>query len=396
MNRPTALSCCLALAASALLSCSPPARVAAPPDARRFKASVHGLSGVRFWADTDSEAMARAALAARQRERYHRKIRGLKPLLGPAHYLALSGGGDKGAFAAGLLNGWTEAGGRPQFKLVTGISTGALIAPFAFLGPRYDKVLKEMYTGIKPSQIFKERSLLAAIFDDAMADNKPLLEQIRRRITRQVLEEIAREYERGRLLLVGTVELDLQRPVIWDMGAIAATRNPDARELFCRVMLASAAIPGIFPPTMIDVEVDGQRFQEMHVDGGVVAQVFIYPADGALKRRLEPGSWRPSRTLYVIRNARLDPEWASVERRTMTIASRAIDTLIHNQGLNNLVLIYALARRDEMDYNLAFIGADFNVIHEQDFDLPYMRALYKYGYDKARAGYRWHKKPPGI
>jgi predicted acylesterase/phospholipase RssA len=311
-------------------------------------------------------------------------------------FLAISGGGDNGAFAAGLLNGWTVAGNRPQFKLVTGISTGALIAPFAFLGPEYDTKLKEFYTTISAEDVMEKRNILAAVTSDAMADNLPLWEQLEKHINRQLLDAIAVEYDKGRLLLVATADLDARNAIIWNMTKIAASQDPKALKLFRAIIIASAAIPGLFPPVMIDVEANGQRHQEMHVDGGTMAQVFVYPpsmnlGDIGRKARIER-----KRRLYIIRNSRLDPDWASVERKTISIAQRAISSLIQTQGIGDLYQIYLIAQRDNVDYNLAYIPVSFNVPKKEDFDTEYMQQLFDVGYKMAAKGYPWQKMPPGY
>src|SRR5262249_31665013 len=164
-----------------------------------------------------------------------------------------------------LLCGWTAADTRPEFKIVTGISTGALTAPFAFLGPEYDGTLREVYTTIRTKDIIEPRSTLSGIIGDALADNTPLLRLLRRKGDDRVMQAIAAEYQRGRVLLVGTTNLDAQRGVVWNVTAIAASGNPRALALIHQILLASAAIPAAFPPIMIDVEVDGRRYQEMHV-----------------------------------------------------------------------------------------------------------------------------------
>ena len=184
------------------------------------------------------------------------------------------------------------------------------------------------------------------------------------------------------------------------MGAIAeaAANNSHALELFRRILLASAAIPGEFPPVMFDVEVDSQPYQEMHVDGGAMRQLFLYPANlraAAKHEHLRVFAER-ERKAYLIRNARLDPDWASVERSTLTIAGRAISSLIQTQGVGDLDRLYLVAKKDGVDFNLAYIGADFNAEHKEDFDTAYMQALFDYGYQLGRKGYPWKKAPPGL
>jgi hypothetical protein len=392
----------VSLAALLLLlqGCATPPRLAAVPVQDTTRAEIPGIPNARYWVQTDIEPFIRDAIASAQRERAYLARTGHQGPLPPIHFLAVSGGGDDGAFGAGLLVGWTETGTRPEFKGVTGVSTGALIAPFAFLGPDEDKTLREMYTTIGPANILLPRGLLAAITSDGLADNGPLLELISRQVNAEFLARIAREYqEKGRLLLIGTTNLDARRGVIWNMGeiAMAARDNPKALDLFRKIMLASAAIPGAFPPTMIDVEVNGKPYQEMHVDGGTQAQVFLYPPRMFDLIRQEGAKIPPrARSVYIIRNARLDPDWASVERSTLTIAGRAISSLIQSQGLGDLYRIYLTAQQDRLDYNLAYIGADFNAEHKEDFDTAYMRALFDYGYQLGRKGYPWQKTPPGL
>jgi predicted acylesterase/phospholipase RssA len=350
---------------------------------------------VRYWTG-DSVAFLRDGIESFRREQAFLAKSGHKGPLPIAEFLAISGGGDNGAFGAGLLVGWTEAGNRPQFKAVTGISTGALIAPFAFLGPAYDQQLKEVYTKISSKDILKKRNILSAILKDAMADNSPLFDTMKKYINQEMLTAIAAEHEKGRMLLIGTTDLDARRGVIWNMGKIAAGGHPNALELFQRILLASSAIPGVFPPTLIDVEAGGKTYQEMHVDGGAIAQVFVYPSSLELKKLSLAKGVSRERRLYVIRNARLDPDWAQVERRTMSIAGRAITSLIQTQGIGDLYQIYLVTLRDGVDFNLAFIPESFKVPHKEDFDPEYMRPLFELGYELAVKGYSWEKVPPGY
>jgi predicted acylesterase/phospholipase RssA len=331
-----------------------------------------------------------------ERERAYRAAQGLSGPLPPATFLALSGGGDNGAFGAGLLSGWTAAGDRPEFKLVTGISTGALIAPFAFLGPAYDEKLKALYTHTSAKDILATRWYLAAVTNDAMADTGPLRALLRKHVDRGMLDVIAHEYTKGRELWIATTNLDSRVRYIWNMTRIAATRHPRALDLFHSLMIASAAIPGAFPPVMIDVDAGGRRYQEMHVDGGAMAQVFVYPIGLDFEALAAEHHAERARTLYVIRNSRLDPDWAQVERRTLSIAGRAISSLIHTQGVGDLYRIFLTAQRDGLDFNLAYIPATFHQPHTQDFDPEYMRPLYSLGYTMAAGGYPWEKAPPDF
>lgn len=373
-----------------LAGCSTPSRLPAVPEASALQAG-QSLGPVRFLVSRESETFAAEARNMLTREQQWLASQGSGPDLPPAHFLAISGGGDNGAYGAGFLNGWSASGTRPQFKVVTGISTGALIAPFAFLGPKYDYVLKEVYTNTTPKDIFKKRGLKSLLFGDAMADTTPLAKVISSYVTPELLAEIAAEYGKGRVLLVGTTNLDSLEPVIWNMTAIAASGDARAASLFRRILLASASIPGAFPPVMIDVNLQGTPYQEMHVDGGTVTQVFLYPPSFRVDQNVHR-----ERKLYVIRNARIDADWASTERRTMTIAMRAIASLTRTQGVGDLYRIFATAQRDGIDFNLTYIPATFNEPHTEEFDTTYMRALFDTGQKLATAGYQWHKSPPGF
>jgi hypothetical protein len=243
-----------------------------------------------------------------------------------------------------------------------------------------------------PDKIYRARGLSAALFDDAMADTTPLSLVIAKYVDQQLLDAIAAEYQKGRLLMIGTTDLDAQRPVIWNIGAIAASGRPGALDLVRKILRASAAIPGLFQPVLIDVELDGKKYQELHVDGGAIAQLFLYPASLDLSK----SGVKRERYAYIIRNARLDPDYAMAERRTVSIAGRAINTMLAASGRNDVLRLYFIAQRDGVDYNLAYIGADFDMPKKEEFDQAYMRALYDYGYRQIKSGQAWHKAPAGL
>lgn len=382
-----------------LSGCSIPARKEAVPLELTRKAEVVGMPGVRYPVSSDMPEFTKDAVDSFYREQAFLSKQGIAPngQLPPTYFLAISGGGDDGAYGAGLLCGWTATGKRPDFKGVTGISTGALIAPFAFLGPKYDFVLRKVYTQVTPKDILEPRYFIAALNNDAMADNAPLKKLVKTYITEAFLKEVAQEYQqRGRLLLVATTNLDALQAVIWNMGKIAASGHPDAVKLFQDIMIASAAIPGAFPPVMVDVEANGKRYQEMHVDGGAMAQVFLYPPSLKVGDLSKQHKVVRERNLYMIRNARLDPEWAEVERRTMSIAGRAVASLIQTQGIGDMYKIYSETQRDGLNFNLAYIPSSFKAPHKEDFDTEYMRQLFQTGYDQAVKGYPWEKTPPGF
>ena len=317
-------------------------------------------------------------------------------VLPPTAYLAISGGADNGAFGAGFLNGWTKAGTRPQFKLVTGVSTGALIAPFAFLGPDYDEMLKSMYTSVSRKDIVRDRIFYSVFLQDAMADTTPLSQLLKVKVTQNMVDAIAAEYAKGRLLFLATTNLDARRPVVWNVTKIAASHQPGAVDLIQKIMLASASIPGAFPPVMLQVEANGKTYEEMHVDGSTSAQVFVYWAGVELKKMSEEHGAQRERTVYILCNARLDPEWGEVERRTLSITFKAIATLLEYHAIGDMYRIYAITKRDGTDFNLGYIPATFKIPRTKQFDPAYMRQLYQFGFEQAVAGYRWAKQPPAL
>ena len=381
--------------AAGLPGCALPERGDAVPSGRTRNATVLGLPNERFFPTLDIAPFDAELVETLERQA---RARGLTTLtdMPPLQLLAISGGSENGAFGAGLLCGWTDHGTRPLFDLVTGVSTGALTAPFAFLGSAHDAELRAVYTELAPHQVLVPRFLTAVLFSDAIADNTPLYKTIVKYLDKQMLADIAEAYDAGRLLLIATTDLDAQLPVIWNIGAIAKSGHPRAVDTIRRVLLASAAIPGAFPPTMFDVTLDGKAHQEMHVDGGAFMQTFLYPSALTRGRRLSmrDGEAVIAANAYIIRNGRLDSDWAAVQRRTLAIASRAISTMIASAGYNDVVRIYNVTQRDGVGYNLAYISDDFGKVLPAWFDTGYMRALYDYGYQRARNGYDWAKRPP--
>lgn len=386
----------MVLALALVLSGCALSRVSAPPGGETETATVLGIPNARFWADGQTAPLIQEFKLSVERETAASPP-GPNGERVPVSFLALSGGGENGAFGAGLLIGWSASGTRPQFRLVTGVSTGSLIAPFAFLGPSYDDRLRAIFTTISKRNVLDSNGLLTAVFfGDALADTAPLYRLIERYADQQMLRAIADQYAKGRLLFIGTTNLDAQRPVIWNIGAIAASGKPGALDLFRRILLASAAIPGAFPPVMIDVEAGGRHYQEMHVDGGAVAQAFLYPVGFQFQREAAAAGIKRQRTVYVIRNGRLDADWASTNRHLLSITGRAISTMIHYSGVNDVLRIYATARRDRLNFRLAYIGADFPDEPHPQFDTAYMRSLFDYAYRQAAGGYPWRTAPPGL
>ena len=373
-----------------LVACaSVPQHVPVPPELADA-AEIAWMPQARFWGD-ETPAWVDGMLASSPRA-----LREAVPaLFGKPHtYLAVSGGGANGAFGAGLLAGWTANGSRPEFSLVTGISTGALIAPFAFLGAEHDHLLQEAYTQYGTRDLVDPRSKVNTITSDAAANVEGLRRLIEAFLTDELIDAIAVEHRRGRRLFVGTTNLDAQRPVIWRIGAIAASGHPEAARLIRRGILASASIPVAFPPVDIAVEAAGRSFDELHVDGGVSWQVFVYPASvdfaGFLERLRVPETPK----LYVIRNSRMKPPEEAVRRRIVPIASGSLASLIRTQGIGDLYRIHRLAERDGIDFHLAHIPNNFDRVAAEPFDRDYMRELFDLGFELGRAGYDWAVQPP--
>jgi len=379
-----------------LSACAVLPRLEAVPASLTEQATVPGFPDSRRWLDGDLAPFVKIATSDFARERRALEQQGLpvEPMP-PINFLAISGGGDKGAFAAGVLAGWTVSGQRPAFRVVTGVSAGALIAPFAYLGSEYDDIVRQVATSIGPGDVFKPRSRLGGLLSDGMSTSAPLRRLIKKYVTPELLAQIAKEYDKGRALEIATTDLDAGRQVIWNMGAIASSSTPGALELFRNIMIASISIPGAVSPVMIDVEVDGKRYQEMHVDGGVIAQLFAYPPRAVAA--LEKATGKPlnrSLRVYVIRNGRLDPDWIDTPRRTLAIGRRAIDSLVQAEGVEDVRRTYRIASQDKADFNLAYIGPDFADAKHEMFENSYMNSLFDYGYRLAREGAVWHKAPP--
>jgi predicted acylesterase/phospholipase RssA len=244
--------------------------------------------------------------------------------------------------------------------------------------------------------VFTPRGKLAAVFDDAMSDTAPLRATVGRLLDERMIQRIGEEYQKGRLLLVMTTNLDSGQPCVWNIGAIAASGKPGARDLIIQILMASSAIPAVFPPVMIDFDVGGEHHQEMHADGGVFAQAFLYPPGIATAdATAQAGTVGRQRDAYIIRNGRLFPTETSVPRRTLSIAARSASLMIASSGANDMIRIYAVTARDHVSYHLAYIDADFGQPYKGPFDQTYMRSVFQYGFDRAAHGVEWNDKPPG-
>lgn len=315
--------------------------------------------------------------------------------------LAISGGGANGAYGAGLLSGWSQSGTRPDFKVVTGISTGAITAPFAFLGSRYDEKLKQIYTQYSTKDIIRVRTPRIRIpFSNSISSTNPLKLLIERYFDAQLMKEIAVEYNAGRRLYIGTTNLDAERLVIWDMGKIASIGDDKALELFRKIILASASIPIACPPVYLKVEVDDKIYDEMHVDGGISKQVFfLYDVlqgfDKALKEK-GIDVYRNKYKIYVIRNGYVDPVYKEVNDTLLAITESTVDVITNSQSVGDLFQLYLFTKDGKGDFNLAYIPATHISKAKELFDPVEMQSLFKLGYEEAAQGYHWKKAPPGI
>ncbi len=366
-----------------------------PNEALASIAQIPGIPQARIWGDKDP-----AYLQSWARRSSHDLMKEYSGIMGRKHnYLAISGGGADGAFAAGLLVGWSDAGTRPEFTMVSGVSTGALAAPFAFLGPAYDERLRGVFTTYSTSDLVVRRNLLSILTGHSVFDVKPLEKVIAKYVDQSVMEAIAVEFRKGRRLWIATTNLDAGRSVIWNIGAIANSGAPGSLELIHKVMLASASIPGAFPPVIIEVEANGNLYDEMHVDGGTVSQIFVTPSNvrwGVVARNFDiKGTPR----IFLIRNSSFDPHWEATNQKIKHIAGKSFSLLIKTQGIGDIYRIYAASKlngKDGVDFNLASIPGDFDVESSEPFDPVYMRKLFDLGYRQAKEGYPWAKRPPAF
>ncbi len=316
---------------------------------------------------------------------------------GPRDVLVLSGGGMVGAYTAGVLKGWSDAGRRPRFDIVTGVSTGALIAPFAFLGSDYDALLERGYTGAKPGDLYRLRYPTSLLWSDSLADAEPLRRRVESEITPELVAKIAREHAAGRRLYVGTTNLDTKSLVVWDLGAIASGDDANKVGLIREVLLASCAIPGLLPPVPITVGVNGRPRSELHVDGGTNVSVFLPPSVvGA--RRCEDGAAPPTgTTVHVIVAGKLRPETRPVERRVLRVSGESLAAMLQARMEGDLLKVYVQARHAGAAFRLAAVPDDVPLpANWMALEPPALRRLYDAGREFGAGGTPWRTEPPGL
>ncbi len=368
--------------------CGAPKRPDPPPEGVTYQVPW-GAVPLENWdpeLDRHVAEYVRKKVAAKRKEYGGRRF--------PFYILALSGGGSRGAYGAGLLTGWTAAGTRPEFDVVTGISTGALMATSAFLGPEDDAFLR-LYSETSNEDIFEPRGRLGGFLGDAVYDTTPLRNLIAKILDENLLAAVAHEHEKGRRLYIGTTNLDANVFTIWDMGAIAASGHPDSLQRYRDVVLASASVPGVFPPVYIPVEVGGQRYSQMHGDGSVREAVFYYQFVADPKEALAAVGMRLSDVdthIYVLHNGQLyaDAKYRPVRARTLPIAGAAVAGLMRKNTISSLYRLWVEAVISGANFHLARIPDDVELSDNAiNFDPEEMRRLFDVGYQQALNGTAW-------
>lgn len=371
-----------------LMGCASMTREPAPADPL-LMAEIPGIPDCRIWGDDAPEEELERTRANRIRIQTSPDFNPRDPV----HFLAISGGAQEGAFGAGLLAGWTACGDRPEFGLVTGISSGSLLAPFAFLGPEYDDAAQKIFSLYSTKDIIKKRVFSALFRGASLTDNDKLRAILETYFTPVEMEKVAQAHAHGRKLFIGTTNLDSNRPVMWDIGAIAASGHPDAYKLIIDAILASAAFPGVFPPMLFDVEQNGVAYQELHVDGGLTSQVIAYSINADIKRVLKELGIKGQPHVYVLRNAPIWPKVSIVKPSTLPILVKTAESLVNSKALMDMHHIYLDAKDHGVEFHLAYMPSDFRK-PDEPFDPSYMKELYRLAYEKSKAGYPWKSRPP--
>lgn len=364
---------------AALGGCLAPNRIPYGPSAAST-ASIEGFGDIRIYADwTGSLPRARAWLPVWKRKE--------------AHYLVLSGGGAGGAFSVGALKSWSDKAQRPQFDIVSGVSTGALIAPYAFLGSAHDETLVELYTSGVAEKLVDVGFLPAGLLGASLLKQEPFRELVERYLTRDLMAKIAAEHRKGRRLLVLTSNLDSQRAVIWNMGAIAESNRPDALKLFQDIIMASASLPGLYPAVLIKVSAGGQTFEEMHSDGGSASQILTIPEGWIANAEKEEWPQKARLNMYILVNNALMPEFAMTTNNTLLVMARASSSLIKAQTRSALLATYAYSKKAGFKFRMASIDKEVPYDMTNPFSREYMRAVYRLGYDRMASDSLWKDRP---
>ena len=315
--------------------------------------------------------------------------------------LAVSAGGAKGAYGAGFLKGWSKEGSRPLFKIITGVSSGAIIAVYAFLGKDFDDQLEKFFTTVSTKDIMRKNNLFSILFGESFMSSAPLAKMVSDIVDEKFVAKVAEEHRHGRRLFIGSVNLDAQEFVVWDMGALACKGGAESVKMFRKIILASSAMPMMFPPEHFKVSsASGELYDEMHVDGGAMREVFYIDRltknmEGAANGSgIDPSKYRPQ--IYILSTSYMSPIRQQVKDNLVDVGLRSLETLQAAAFSGDIYRLFAFAQKRGLDFNLAYIPADFKPDPKEVFDTKEMQRLFKRGYDDAINGYKWHKTPPGY
>lgn len=316
---------------------------------------------------------------------------------GTIDILALSGGGSGGAFGAGALAGLSRAHARPQFEMVTGVSAGALLAPFAFLGPDWDARMQAAFTGKRSARLMRSptRTILARLLSPrGLPRHNPLFQLVDHYVTPAMIDAVAREAATGRRLIVATTDLDKHETVLWNMGEVAERGGPAARRLFRDVLIASASVPGIFPPVLIHVSDGHFHYDEMHVDGSVTTSVFSMPLIAGIQAHDVPELHGAH--LYMIVNGQLARTPRTTPFNTIEVLSNSFAAEMTYKTRSAILESVAAARRMHMQFRITEIPVDYPQDSFVDFDSKHMQALFDYAEDCAARGQLWLTPEQGV
>ncbi len=354
------------------------------------KADVIGMPDIRYYVDKpDSFFMVRQSLvdSFKDEGKLDYLVDGIKTY--PT--LIIGGGVSNSAYGIGLLNGWLKQGSRPTFKIITGYSSGSLIALATFAGKEYEDRLIDLFTSISTKDVIRQNGIFGILFGNSVNSSALFAKKIDNIVDDNLMVRVAHEHAKGRRLYVGTSDLDAQEFVIWDMGVLASRKGPNSVKMFRRIILASCSFSSMLPPVFFQVEAGGRRYDEMHADGGVIGGIFhVYQLMEGLRSR----EFRTR--LYILNCCYMSPHSKQIENNLTAIISRTIETNGSAKMSGDTYRMYAFAKERGWDYNLAYIPEDFEPRQKEMFDKQEMQRLFKRGYDDAVAGYKWHKAPPGL
>jgi hypothetical protein len=316
----------------------------------------------------------------------------------PVDILAVSGGAAGGAFGAGLLAGLSRTGRRPCFELVTGVSTGALIAPFAFLGPAWDGRLVEAYTGGRAAALFDMRKTLPGA-EAGLFRARALDALIAPFVDADLLRAVAAAHAGGRRLFVATTDLDRQQACLWDMGRIARLGvdgdTGAALTLFRTVLAASASLPGLFPPRLINCDSAEQPCQEMHADGGLAAPLFLLP--DALVGWPDIARRLPGARVHLLINTPLEAAPRATPGNIPAILVRSFETILRYSYLQAVGTTQAFCAGANLQLGVASMSGDGDPLNLVSFDTANMREMFAAGLARGSGPNPWGfaELPPG-